>query len=146
VLIAVFILAGTGTYIGYSLPRTCEPQAVKEASAILVIQMKQYDHLYQVATTTPRTGLDRPLVTMQQILMDTQQVTVPACLQTAKTELVHYMRAVIGAFLAYASSAADATIQDLINQSELHYDHFVIELKAVNACTPYCLPQWTRDN
>ena len=72
--------------------------------------------------------------------MDTQEVGVPACMQTAKTELINYMDAVIRAFHAFGALEADETIRGLKNQSEKHYDNFITELEAVNECAPFCIP------
>ncbi len=121
----------------YSLQRSCEVQAVTEASSILMIQTKRYDDVYQVATNAFQTSLDPPVLTLRQILMDTQEVVVPACMQTAKHELIDYMGTVIRALRAYAGSQTDAAIRDLVNQSNRHYGNFFTELEAVSArrCT-----------
>jgi hypothetical protein len=141
VSIVLLIGAAVGAYIWYYyLPRSCEVTAVQEASAILVIHTKRYDEVYQVATDASRTSLTPPVSVMKQILMDTQEVVVPACMQMAKKELINYMGTVIRAFLAYAAREADATVRDLIAQSQTHYDNFFTELKAVNKCAPLCIP------
>jgi len=72
--------------------------------------------------------------------MDTQEIVVPACMQTAKNELINYMGTVISAFQAYRAGEADATIRGFIKQSDTQYANFNAELKAVNKCAPFCLP------
>ena len=139
VLMVLLIVAAGGTYAWYYVFKPCEVNVVKEASALLVGQMNFYDEAYQFATTASRTSLVRPLTLLQQIQMDTQQVLVPACMQTAKNELINFMGAVHQAFLAFGAEQADATIRGLINQSETHYDNFTTELEAVNKCAPFCL-------
>ncbi len=139
-LIVLLIAAAVGAYVWYYLYNPCEVDAVKEASATLVSQMNWYDEAYQFATTASRTSLVRPLALLQQIQMDTQQVLVPACMQTAKNELINYMRTVHQALLAFGALEAGATIRGLINQSETYYDNFTTELEAVNKCAPFCLP------
>lgn len=102
---------------------------------------KRYDDVYQVANAaTPSSG-DLPANVLKQILIDTQQVGAPTCMQTAKNELLDYMGTVIRAFRAYGAGEADAIVTGLINESETHLDHFRTELKAVQECAPYCLPQ-----
>lgn len=140
VSVVLLIVAAMGTYAWYSLPRACEVTAVEEASAILVIQVKRYDDVYQSATAASQTSVVVPVAVLQQILMDTQQVVVPACMQTAKTELITYMETVICAFLAYTALEANATVRDLIELSETHYANFVTELKTVKKCAPFCMP------
>lgn len=44
------------------------------------------------------------------------------------------------AFQAYRAGEADATILDLIRQSEAQYANFKTELKEVNKCAPFCIP------
>lgn len=139
-LIVLLIVAAVGTYTWYFRLNPCEVNAVKEASAILVSQLNFYDRVYQVTTSASPTSLVRPVNTLQQILMDTQEVPVPACMQTAKDELINYMGTVIRAFLAYGARETDAAVWELINQSNAHYANFTAELEAVNKCAPYCLP------
>jgi hypothetical protein len=140
IVIILLIVAAVGTYAWYTLSNPCEVNAVKEASAFLVGQMKRYDHAYQFAATASRTSLVRPVSVLQQIQMDTLEVDVPACMQTAKNELIDYMGAVNRAFQAFGAQEADITIKGLINQSERHYANFTTELAAVNKCAPFCLP------
>jgi 5-formyltetrahydrofolate cyclo-ligase len=129
-----------GTYAWYTLYRPCEVNTVEQTSALLVSQMKRYDHAYQFAATASRNSLVRPVGVLQQILMDTQEVLVPAYMQTAKTELISYMDAVIRAFQAFGALEPDETIRGLKDQSETHYDNFSAELEVVNKCAPFCIP------
>ena len=138
-IVLVFLIATVvGTYAWFSLMNRCEVNAVEDASALLLSQMKRYDKEYQFTATVPYTSLMHPLRVLQQIHVDTEEVVVPACLQTAKNELVSYMRAVIRAFRAYEAQEANGTIRDLIDESEAHYDNFTAELEAVKECAPYC--------
>lgn len=139
-LIVLLIVAAAGAYTWYSLQSSCDVEAVKKASVLLVRQLDRFDHSYQFATSASRNSLVRPVSELQQVLMDTQEVDVPACMQTAKNELVDYMGAVIRAFLAFGAREADTTISGLIDQSDAHYDNFAAELEAVNKCAPFCIP------
>ena len=140
----IFLMIGVvGAYVRYYLPRTCEVTAVEEASAILVSQVKRYDDVYQVATDAPQNAVFIPVSVMQQNLMDTQQVIVPACMKIAKKELLNYMDVVIRAFLAYEAQESNVRVRGLIDQSETHYANFSMELKDVKKCAPYCAPKMT---
>jgi len=140
ILIVLFILTPLGIYGWRYLYNPCEVEAVEQASAFLNIQLKTYDGVYQVATTAARDAPDHPVTVLQQILMDTQEVAVPACLQTAKSELVNYMGTVILAFQSYRAGEADAKIFRLVRQSDEQYGNFQAELKEIKKCAPYCLP------
>ena len=140
VLIVLLAVAALGMYAWYFLYSPCELNAVEDASALLLSQMKRYDKEYQFAATAPRSGIIHPLVVLQQIHRDTKDVIVPGCLQTAKEELVNYMGAVNRAFRAFRAQESEGTIQDLVNQSEAHYDNFQAELEAVRECAPFCNP------
>lgn len=137
-LIVLFIAAPLVLYAWRYLYNPCERDAVTDASTFLVTQLKTYDRLYQVASTASQTSYEPPVLVMQQIQVDTQEVTVPACLQSAKNELISYMDAVIRAFRAWGAGENDATIRDLINQSDDHYDSFYDKLDAVKECAPWC--------
>ena len=129
-----------GVYPWYLRYYPCEVNVVREASAFLISQRNTYDEAYQFATTVSRTSLEHPVNTLKFIFMDTQDVDVPACMQTAKDELIDYMGTVIRAFGAYGAGEADQAVWDLINQAETHYDNFTAELEAVNQCAPFCIP------
>ena len=134
------IVAAAGMYVWYFVYRPCDVDVVERASTRLVTQLKWYDQAYQFAASASPTALVRPINTLQQILMDTQQITVPACMQTAKNELVNYMGTVIRAFLAYGAGEANAAVRDLIDQSAAYYGNFSTELDAVKECAPFCFP------
>ena len=140
VVIVLLLVAAVGGYTWYSLQRTCDMDAVKDASDRLVRQRNSYDHTYQFATSVSRNAVVRPVAELQQILMDTQDVDVPACMQTAKTELIDYMDTVIRAFLAYGAQESDATVRDLLDQSDTHYENFKRQLDTVKECAPFCVP------
>lgn len=137
----VFLLSvPVGIYAWRYVYNPCEVSDVQEASGLLRIQLKTYDQVFQVVTTASRTAPDHPVNTLKQILMDTQEIAVPACMRTAKNELLHYMGTVILAFDAYRSGEADTQILDLIKQSDSQYSRFRAELRTINECAPFCLP------
>jgi hypothetical protein len=145
ILVLVLVLvSAAGIYTWYFWYRPCEVNALREASTFLLTQRNTYDEAYQFATTASRTSLEHPVSTLKLILMDTQPVEVPSCLQTAKDELIDYMGTVIRAFGAYGAGEADQVIWDLINQAETYYDNFAAELEAVNECAPFCIPYVSR--
>jgi hypothetical protein len=139
-LIVLFVITPVGLYAWRYLYNPCEVDSVKEASTYLLTQLKSYDGVYQVAATASRTSLDRPVLVMQQIHLDTKEIAVPVCMQTAKEELINYMGTVIRAFRDWEAGEADATIRGLIRQSDTYYDNFHKELEAVNKCAPFCIP------
>ena len=136
----LFIAAAAGVSTWYFLSDPCDPETVREAGALLIRQRDRFDHSYQFATSASRDRVVRPVAELQQILMDTQGVRVPACMQQAKGELVDYMISVIRAFLAFGAEEPDGTIRDLLEQSDEYYLNFAEELEAVNECAPLCIP------
>lgn len=139
-LVALLLAAAAGTYTWFYGFNACEVGDVETASDFLVIQLKQYDDVYASAASGTRTSLTYPITVMQQILVDTQQVDVPACMQTARTELIGYMGTAIRALQAFVAGEADHTIRELVARSNAHYDNFYSEMDAANECAPYCLP------
>lgn len=138
-LIVLFMMAPVGIYAWRYLINPCEVDAVKEASTYLTTQLNFYDRVYQVAVTASRSAPDHPVLTLQQIFMDTQELSVPACMQRAKKELVNYMGTVILAFDAYRTGKAETVVVDLIKQSDAQYADFKAEVKSVNRCAPLCI-------
>ena len=137
---ALITAAVAGVYAWTYLFNPCELEAVTDASAFLVSQLKTYDAQYQFTTSVYRSGLDAPVDKLQQIYMDTQAMSVPVCMHPAKDELLSYMSTVIRAFQAFGAGEADTIVSDLVDLSYVHYDNFRSELEAVNKCAPYCLP------
>jgi hypothetical protein len=138
VTLAVLFLAAAAVLGLFSVANACDVSAVEEASLFLQRQMERFDHSYQFATSATPDRIVRPVAELQQILMDTQQVEVPGCLQTAKEELIGYMGMVIRAFLAYGAQEPQAAIRELVGQSDRHYESFHVELEEVRACAPWC--------
>jgi hypothetical protein len=137
-MLAVVSTVGACAWYFWSHP--CEVDTVRDASALLVTKRNTYDDAYQFATTVSRASLEHPVNSLKMIFMDTQDMDVPACMQTAKNELIDYMRTVNRAFDAYRAGESDPAVRELINQAETHYDNFAVELKAVNRCAPLCIP------
>jgi len=136
----VLLIGAAGAYTWYTVFKPCEVNVVKETSDFLLRQLKTYDHVYQVAVTASRTTPDHPVKLLKQIFMDTQEIIVPACMQTAKKELLNYMGTVISAFEAFQAGEADETVRGLVIQSDAQYANFNAELEAVNKCAPFCIP------
>jgi hypothetical protein len=138
--VMLFVVVAVGVYSWFSLVRSCETDAVEEASLRLIDQRDRYDHTYQFATSASPEAVIRPVAELQQIMMDTQGIDVPVCMQSAKHELVEYMGTVIRAFLAYGAQEPERNVRDLILESETYYDNFNTELETVRGCAPFCMP------
>ena len=138
--IVILAFAGMGAFMWYFCNDPCEEAAVGQASTILISQMRQFDGVYASAANGTRTSIEYPVTVMQQILVDTQDVEVPACMQTAKDELIDYMGDAIRAFKAFQAEEPNGTIQGFLNSSYAHVRTFRIELNAVKECMPYCMP------
>jgi hypothetical protein len=139
-LIALLVVAAVGTSLWYSLIRPCNVNAVEEAATILGSQLDRYEDVYQVAISATPDSVVLPVSVLKQTVMDTQQMPVPGCMQSAKNELVEYMKIVIKAFDAYAAREPDSTVRGLIIEAVTHLNQFDAELKAVNECAPFCWP------
>lgn len=138
VVIALLIVAAVSTYTWYYLYSPCGVNHVKAASTALIDQANAYDQAFQLAASASGPSLTGPVMQMQQVLMDTREVAVPACLQPAKLELLTAMEDTIRAFLAFMAQEPEATVTDLVEQSTTHLDNFSVELDAVNQCAPLC--------
>lgn len=140
IIVGLLLAAAVGAYAWFFLIHPCELNVVEEASEILFSQLDRYEDVYQVAINASPSSVVLPVSVLQQILMDTQQVTVPFCMQTAKAELLNYMRVIIRAFDAYAAREPAETVRGLVDKAVTHLHNFDTELEAVKACAPYCIP------
>ena len=140
VVVALLIVGAAGTYLWYSYFRPCNVDAIEEATTILGSQLDRYEDVYQVAISASPDSVVLPVSVLKQTVMDTQQVYVPGCLESAKHELLEYMKIVIKAFDAYAARESDSTVRGLVNEAVTHLNQFDAELKTVNECAPFCWP------
>jgi hypothetical protein len=148
-LIFILFVLTSGAYTWYSNYHSCDASAVQEASTLLISQMRMYDDVYISAAAAPSRGSTiYPVGVMQKILMDTQQVDVPVCMNTAKNELIGYMGDAIRAFHAYEAQEENATVKGWLDSSYAHVRKFIQELDDVKACAPYCRPKllWIKFN
>ena len=136
--LALLAFASAGAFAWHSLNNPCEVDEVKQASAVLITQMRRYDDVYASAANGTRTSIDYPVTVMQQILVDTQEVEVPACMRAAKSELVAYMGDAIKAFKAFQAAESDAAIQGFLDSSYAHIRTFRLELDEIEQCAPRC--------
>lgn len=134
-------VAGFGGFTWYAANSPCEVGDVEYASTMLLTQMRRYDDVYASAANGMRTSIDYPVTVMQQILVDTQEVEVPACMRKAKSELIGYMGDAIRAFKAFQAGEQDSTIQSLLDSSYTHVRNFRMELESIKECAPYCKPR-----
>ena len=131
------LAAAVGLYAFFFVRASCDIAAVERTSFLLLHQLERFDHSYQFATSAAPDKIVRPVAELQQILMDTQTVEVPGCLQTGKKELLEYMVTVIRAFEAFGAGEQD-TLRERVRQSDTHYENFHVEMEEVRACAPWC--------
>jgi hypothetical protein len=136
-VVLVLVTAVVGLFAWLSVRGACNVEAVGKGSALLLHQMDRFDHSYQFATSAAPDAIVRPVAELQRILMDTQGMDVPGCLQEGKKELTDYMLTVIYAFEAYGLQEQDS-LRELVRQSDTHYEQFHVEIEEVRACAPWC--------
>src|SRR5262245_11591644 len=117
VLMVLLIVAAVGIYIWFALYGPCTANTVERASAALTERLTQFDAIYQSISSLTPVAIIGPITQMEQILMDTKEVAVPACLQVARNELITAMEGLIRALLAVMESKSEATVTNLLEES-----------------------------
>lgn len=138
VLMVLLIVGAVGVYTWFALYGPCTVNTVEAASAVLFDQLILFDAIYRSIPSRAPVGLIGPMTQMQQILIDTQGLVVPACLQPAQNELISAMESSMRALLAIMESEPEATFAKLMEKSQKHLDSFTAELEFVNKCAPFC--------
>lgn len=138
VLTVLLIVGAVSVYTWFALYGPCTVNTVEAASAVLFDQMILFDAIYQSIPSRAPVELFGPMTQMQQILIDTQKLVVPACLQPAHNELISAMESLLRALLAIMESEPEATFAKLMEKSQKHLDNFTAELGFVNKCAPFC--------
>ena len=135
----LIVVAVGGLLMRAVVARSCQVEAVNEATSILMSLTDRFDDVYSSAANGTPDSLEYPLSVMQQILMDTRQVETPACMKSAQDELVGYMDAVIRAFWAYTAGESESVIQSHLEDSYFHIKTAALEMQEVKQCAPYCV-------
>jgi len=138
-VLAILVVAAISVYAWYAVYGPCSKSKVKTASDLLFNQVQAFDAAYQLAASLPPIELIRPMTQMEQTLVATQAVIVPACMQAAKNELTTSMDSALRAFLAIMNLEPEKRIKNLLQDSKTHLENFTNELESVNKCTPFCL-------
>ena len=138
-VLGVMVVAALGVYAWYAVYGPCTRGTVNTASTALFEQVAAFEAAYQAAASATPIGLMGPVTSMQQTLWDTREVTVPACMQFARNELIISMESAIRAFLAVMNGESRETVEGLLQDSQAHLDIFATELETVNKCAPFCL-------
>jgi hypothetical protein len=89
-----------------------------------------YDKL-DIASNTPRAALGPAISELQDIRNEAEDVEVPGCMETAKTEVVAHMNEEIEASLAFMGDD-DAGLTEHWRASFEHVDAAYIELEALD--------------
>ena len=138
-ILGVMVVAALGVYAWYAVYGPCTRGTVNTASTALFEQVAAFEVAYQAAASATPIGLMGPVTSMQQILWDTREVTVPGCMQVARLELVTAMESAIRAFLAVMTGESRETVEGLLQDSQTHLENFATEMESVNKCAPFCL-------
>ena len=138
-VLGIMVVAALGVYAWYAVYGPCTRATVNTASTALFEQVAAFEAAYQAAASATPIGLMGPVTSMQQVLWDTREVTVPACMQFARNELIISMESAIRAFLAVMNGESRETVEGLLQDSQAHLDLFATELESVNKCAPFCL-------
>lgn len=138
-VLGVMVVAALGVYAWYAVYGPCTRGTVDSASTALFEQVAAFEEAYRSAASATPAGLMGPVTSMQQILWDTREVTVPGCMQEARLELVTSMESAIRAFLAVMTGESGETVEGLLQDSQTHLDNFTTELESVHTCAPFCL-------
>ena len=138
-VLGIMVVAALGVYAWYAVYGPCTRGTVDTASTALFEQVVAFEEAYRSAASATPIGLIGPVTSMQQILWDTREVSVPGCMQVARLELVTSMESAIRAFLAVMTGESKETVEGLLQDSQTHLDNFTIELESVHKCAPFCL-------
>jgi hypothetical protein len=135
---AILIVAAVSGYTWVALFGPCTVNTVETSSTVLLDQLHRFDAMYQSTPSLNPVELFDPMTQMQQILIDTKKVIVPACLQIAQDELIIAMESIIRALLAVMESKPESTSTGFLEKSNTHRDNFTAELEWINKCAPFC--------
>ena len=138
-VLGIMVVGALGVYAWYAVYGPCTRGAVDTASTALFEKVAAFESVYQAAASATPVGLMGPVTQMQQILWDTRELTMPVCMQVARSELITAMESAIRAFLAIMTGESRETVEGLLQDSTTHLDNFAAELESVNQCAPFCI-------
>src|SRR5690242_2856481 len=85
-VLGIFLIGGSVGWHYFYGP--CGVTRVREANVALSEQMQIYDDAFNIASATSRIALAEPVAELQKIQRAVEVISVPRCMEPAKTKLV----------------------------------------------------------
>ena len=82
----------------------------------------EWDSANEIANSTPRMELTRPITNLQNIRNEYYRLIVPKCAKEAHTLLLDYMDAIIEGYAAYIAYKPDTTVNDHFTSAAKYFD------------------------
>ncbi len=96
----------------------CAADAVAEAMKPITWQMHKFDDTTGVAGITPQQSLVVPVLELQKIRRDLEELEVPECLLTLQQAGINYMNSAITYLGMFMASVAQENVQSAITSSQ----------------------------
>jgi hypothetical protein len=139
VIVSLVVVLG-GAFGWFYMYGPCGVQRVTEAVEQMQVKADEFDDALTVASSTARISLSGPVAQLQTIRRETDNIAVPACLQTAKNLTVSGMQSYIDSLISFMGEVDDFTVNAQMTQGNNYLSQAVAELEDVSVCAPFCNP------
>jgi hypothetical protein len=90
--------------------------------------MREFDDESQLASNLPRPELAEAISNLQRIRRATEDVRIPACLETLKTHQLNHMNLMIQTLLAFVGGADQDSLNSGLQMARKEHDLYSLEI------------------
>lgn len=109
-------------------------QSISEMKEIL----GRFSDAFELAANTSRISLSPIVSDMQKIARELNDLTVPVCLDEAKTALLQSMSSSIDGYLAFMAEESDETVTSYFDDGTKYLRSYSDKTSVISACAPDC--------
>jgi hypothetical protein len=140
ILIGVAVVVAVAAWFCYDYYNNgpCGVKVVDAGVAEMDRVLDEFLDIFQVASNTGRINLSGPIIQMQEVKRDMEDLDVPVCLIPAKEAYVLAIENSVEGFLAFMNQSADSLIDSYFDKAVDNRwlgDELILE---VLECYPFC--------
>ena len=114
--------------VGTATPDPCSSENLPATLHEINDLMREFDDASQLASNLPLQQLPEAIPNMQRIRRASEDLQIPACLNTLKTHQLNHMNSMIQTLLAFIGRADQETINKGLAVAQEEHDRYSLEI------------------
>lgn len=137
-LVLAGILLAAAAIAWYWFYGPCGITRVDQAIEALSSNNDDFWKTTQLASSTSRIALSGPVQHLQEINQQTEDLSVPTCLEEAKQSYSRSQQETIEGFLAFMAEESDALVESKLHNATTYLGTYQLQIETVMKCAPFC--------